>query len=362
MNPSRTKPSISRYITSKDLLTSSYFQMQHQINMSLTIMGRAAGSIGLGMMGLTNPARLPKQEDAIATMKAALDAGSNCWNAGYIYGTSEYNSLHLLNAYFTKYPSDASNVIISVKACFDMATRSPQNDQEGVRNAVNTCLDILDGKCRIDIFQPCRIDPDIPVEITVAAIAEFVKAGHIGGIGLSECSAATIRKAVAAHPIAAVEVEASLFETSIFTNGIVEVCKEFQIPIFAYSPLSRGFLTGELRKREDIPEKDFRHMFPRFQAEAFENNMRLVEGVERIVKLKGCTVAQVAIGWLIAQSDAVGTAIIPIPGASSVRRVEENMRLISLTTEELKEIDEVLASVEVRGGRAPAAFQKFLAV
>lgn len=329
--------------------------------MSLTISSHPIGPIGFGMMGLTNPRSLPAQATAIATLKAALNAGSDVWNAGFIYGTPSYNSLHLLNAYFTQYPEDADKVVISVKACFDIATRSAQNDPAGVRKAVETCLDILDGKCRIDIFQPCRIDPEVPVEDTVAAIAEFVKGGKIGGIGLSECGAATIRRAVAMHPVAGVEVEASLFERSIFTNGVVDVCKEFDIPIFAYSPLGKGFLTGRFKKWEDIPKDDHRHYFPRFGKEAFAENVKLVEEVEKVAERKGCTVAQVAIGWLVKRSGEVGVRIVPIPGASSVGRVEENVALTKLMEEEMREVETVLASGEVKGGRAPAGFEKFLA-
>lgn len=221
-NPSNSNPNFS----------TTFFSTH--TTMSLKISAKPVGPIGLGTMGFIRRDRQIPVEDAIATLKAALDAGANFWNAGTIYGTPEYNSLHLLKAYFTKYPEDADKVSISVKSCLDISTFIPSADAAGVRASIEKSLAILDGKCRIDVFQAARLDPNVPVEETIGAIAEYVKAGKIGGIGLSECSAASIRKAVAVHPIAAVEVELSLFATQIMSNGIAESCKEHEIPIVAY--------------------------------------------------------------------------------------------------------------------------------
>ena len=330
--------------------------------MALKIAGKPVGHIGFGMGGLTHPGHHVSTEDAIATLKAALNSGANFWNAGTIYGTPQHNSLHLLNAYFTKYSEDAEKVVISVKACFDMRAGQAHNDEESVKASIEHCLQVLDGKCRIDLFQPCRLDPEIPVEETIGAIAEYVKAGKIGSVGLSECSAASIRKAVAVTTISAVEIELSLFETGIFSNGVAAACKEFGIPIVAYSPLNKGFLTGQLRKYEDIPENDYRRMFPRFQPDVFEENLKLVEEVEKTAKRQGCTTIQAAIAWVTAQSEVVAVPVIPIPGASSVARAEENLKDVRLTKEHLQEINDVLESVEVKGARAPARFAHFLEV
>lgn len=200
--------------------------------------------IGFGMGGLTAYGKLSFDE-AIPVLKAALQHGANFWNAGENYGTTDRNSLHLLNAYFTRYPEDADKVCISVKSSFDMANARALCDACSIKKSIERCLSVLDGKCRIDIWQPARLDADIPVEETVGAIAEYVKAGKIGGVGLTECSANSIRKASAVHPVAAVEVEVSLFETSIYSNGVADACRESGIPIVAYSPLSRGMLTGK---------------------------------------------------------------------------------------------------------------------
>lgn len=301
-------------------------------------------------------------EEAIPVMKAALDKGANLWNAGENYGPANRNSLHLLNAYFTKYPEDADKVCISVKSSFDVANARSLCDAVSVRESIERCLKVLDGKCRIDIWQCARLDPNIPVEETVGAIAEFVKAGRIGGVGLSECSANSIRKASAVHSVAAVEVEVSLFETSIYPNGVANACKEFGIPIVAYSPLSRGMLTGKYRKYEDLPEDDFRKKFkfPRWMPDAFDENVKLVHEVEKIAERKGCTSFQVALAWVVAQSDVVGTPVVPIPGTTSIARLQKNMESVNLSKEELRELQDVLDRIEVKGARYPARFQNTL--
>ena len=330
--------------------------------MFITVAGKPIGPIGFGMGGLTHPGHHPETEDAIAILKAALNAGANFWNAGDIYGTPEYNSLHLLKAYFTKYPEDASKVVISVKSCFDMRNAQTHNDEKGVKAAIDRCLQVLDGKCRIDIFQACRLDPNVPVEVTVGAIVEAVRAGKVGGVGLSECSAASIKKAAYVHPIAAVEIELSLFETSIFTNGIADACKEHKIPIVAYSPLSKGFLTGQLKKYDDLPQSDYRRMFPRFQPDVFDENLRLVKQMEKIAAEKGYTVVQVALAWIVAQTSSTGVPVIPIPGASALSRVEENTKHVQLSSVDLEAINQAVQEIEVKGSRAPARFSHLLEI
>lgn len=333
--------------------------------MQYQIAGKPVGHIGYGFIGLTNPAGLggmPSTEEAITTLKAALNAGANFWDAGEIYGTVDYNSLHLLNAYFTKYPEDASKVVLSIKSCFDLRAGKAHNDAASVKAHIENCLKVLDGKCQIDLFQPARLDPDVPVEETMGAIAEYVKAGKIGSVGLSECSAASVRKAVQVCPITAVEVELSLFETGILSNGVADACKEFGIPIIAYSPLNRGFLNGQLRKYEDMELTDFRRRFPRYYPENFDNNLKLVDAVERVAKQEGCTTIQAAIAWVSAQGERLGVPIIPIPGARAVARVEENMNDVKLSKSGLEEINEILAKTEVKGGRVPAGFERFIEV
>lgn len=330
--------------------------------MSFTVASKPVGRIGYGMGGLTFPTKALPTPEAIRMLKSALSAGANMWNAGEHYGTPDYNSLHLLHAYFTQYPEDADNVFISVKSCLDTVARKPSNDAKSVRESIERCLGILDGKCKIDIFQPCRLDPDVPTEETIRAINEYVQAGKIGSIGLSEVSAASVRKAAAVAPIAAVEIELSLFETSVLSNGVAEACAELRIPLVAYSPINRGFLSGQIRKFEDMPEKDYRRLFPRYQEENFGHNMQLVEEVEKIAKRKDCSPVQVGLAWVCAQSEAIGVPVIPIPGSSSLKRLEENMSSVTLSADEMREIQTIVSSFEVKGDRAPPQLTKYMSV
>lgn len=186
----------------------------------------------------------PTTEQAIEVMRAALEHGAKFWNGGMFYGTQDYNSLHLLNKYFTKYPEDADKVVLSIKGSYRFAERRPDNSKAYVTQCIEECLRVLDGKKSLDVYECARPDPNVPVEETISTIAEFVKAGKVGGIGLSEVNGQTIRKAHAVHPIAAVELEFSLFTTSLIGSSAAKACAELDIPVVAYSPLGRGFLVS----------------------------------------------------------------------------------------------------------------------
>ncbi|RYP10916.1 hypothetical protein DL764_000352 [Monosporascus ibericus] len=293
-----------------------------------TVAGKAVGPVGFGMLGKFD-------------------------EAGMHYGTPEANSLHLLKYYFEQYPEDASKVVLSIKGAFGPRT-GPDGSPEGIRASVEEALGVLGGTKTIDIFECARVDPKVPIETSIGTLAELVKEGKIGGIGLSEVGANTIRKAAAVHPIAGVEVEMSLFTPDPLHNGVADTCHELGIPIIAYSPISRGWLTGEIRKLDDLPADDFRHMLPRFKPEVFDQNFKLVEAVERIAKRKGVTTAQVAIGWVVAQG------AIPIPGSARVERVVENTKAASLTDGELAEIQKILDTFPISGERYGGAQEKLL--
>lgn len=175
-------------------------------------------------------------------MRASLAAGAIFWNGGEFYGPVNRNSNHLLNEYFTEYPDDADKVVLSIKGGLDVNEFRPNGSPENIKRSIDACLKVLDGKKFIDLFEPARVDPNTPIEVTVAAIDEYVKAGKIGGISLSEVSAESIRKAAKVATISAVEVEFSLFSTDILSNGIAQACAELEIPVVAYSPISRGLL------------------------------------------------------------------------------------------------------------------------
>lgn len=314
-------------------------------------------------MSLTYPGKCPSTEDAVAILKAALEKGANFWNAGEHYGTAGYNSLHLLRAYFEKHPEDSDKVVVCVKSCFSPVTRLPAVDTKSVKESIERCIKVLNGSCRINVFQPGRLDPNVPVEETVKAVAEYVQAGSIGSLGLGECSAASIRRASKITPVALAEIEVSLFERSCFHNGVADACKELNVPIVAFSPLSKGLLTGTYRHHDDIPEGDIRKkFFPRFGREAFEQNSKVVDEVETVAMRKGCTISQVGLAWVAAQGERISTPVMPIPSVSSIARVDENMTDIRLTRLELQEIDEVLGAIEIQGGRAPAGMEQYTEV
>lgn len=293
-------------------------------------------------------------------MRTALSHGANFWNGGEFYGTTEYNSLHLLSSYFEKYPADAEKVVLSIKGGLG-PNMVPDGSEAGVRRSVDACLAGLGGKKKLDIFECARVDPKTPVETSIGVLATYVKEGKLGGISLSEVRAETIRRAHKVHPICAVEVELSLWSTEILTNGVAATCAELGIPIVAYSPLGRGFLTGDIKKRSDIPEGDIRHRMPRFQDDVFDKNISWVEKLQKLAKKKNYTGAQLALAWVKGLSGAEGMpVIIPIPGATTKERVTENMKDVKLDKADMDEINEILEKTEVHGARYPAAFQHLL--
>lgn len=336
--------------------------------------GKTIGATGYGLMGLTWRASPQPLEDSIAVMKSALDKGANFWNGGTLYGTKEYNSEQLLNAYFTKYPVDAEKVVISIKGGFDASKHAPDASPAFLRKEVEALAKSARGKWKIDIFEAARVDPNVPIEDTVRGLKELVDEGLIGGIGLSECSADTVRRAAKVARIESVEVEFSLFSTGkfflqssaslfwyrvlpnsvidILENGVAKACSDLGITIVAYSPLSRGLLTGDITKFDDLPADDMRRHFPRFQPGNFEKNMDLVREVQALARSKGCTPGQIALAWVKAHSGRDGLpVIVPIPGTTTKKRLAENMKEIALSEGDLKELDEAVKRCSVHGGR-----------
>ncbi|KAJ5740726.1 pyridoxal reductase (AKR8) [Penicillium malachiteum] len=295
----------------------------------------------------------PTEEVCFESLNKTLELGANFWNGGELYGSPENNSLHLLNKYFTKYPENADKVVLSIKGGLKPGTFIPDGSEENIRRSVDECIKVLDGKKKVDIFECARQDPNFTIEHTVEVLAQLIKEGKIGGIGLSEVNAETIRRAAKVHPIAAVEVEVSLWSTDIFENGVAQACAELNIPVVAYSPLGRGFLTGTLTSRSEIPEGDFRLLVPRFADENFEQNLKLVNEVTSLGSRKGLAPAQVALAWLLSLSNKPGMpTIIPIPGGTTVDKITQNLVGVKLLSdEELAEVDAVLKENAVAGGR-----------
>ncbi|KAI9700189.1 MAG: Pyridoxine 4-dehydrogenase [Bogoriella megaspora] len=319
------------------------------------IAGNEVGEIGYGLMGLTWRAQPPSQSQSFAAMRAALANGCALWNGGEIYGNASRNSLHLLNEYFAQYPSDASKVVLSIKGGSVPNGIMPDGSAQNVRRSIDECLKVLDGKKKLDLFECARVDPKTPIEESIRAAKEYVEKGVLGGITLSEVSAESIRRASKVHKIEFVEVEFSLWARDILENGVADVCKELGIPIVAYAPLGRGFLTGEL-KASSIGQGDFRSMAPRFQPGAFEQNMKLVDQLKAIAAKKGCKPSQLAIAWIRKYSGRDGhPEFIPIFGATTEERVKENTAPVQLTDSEFHDINTVLENVPIEGGRYPEA-------
>lgn len=286
-------------------------------------------------------------------MKAALNAGANFWNGGVIYGTPNANSLHLLKAYFTQYPEDADKVVLSMKGCMD--EHGVDASPEGLRRSVESCVQILDGAKEIDIFEPARVDKKVPIEETMRALVQLKNEGKFRGIGLSEVSASTLRRAAAVAPIAAVEIELSLWCIDPLENGIMAACEELGIPVAAYSPLGRGFLTGKIRTLDDLPKDSVLRGYPRFQPGAFEINIKLVDSLREVARKKSASLSQVALAWVIAQGrESKGAPVIPIPSSTNLGRAVENSTEVKLSQEELQEIKDLLARFEVQGERYPS--------
>ncbi|KAK3110815.1 hypothetical protein LTR53_014507 [Teratosphaeriaceae sp. CCFEE 6253] len=320
---------------------------------SITLTGQSIHPIGYGLMGLTWRPNPVSQSAAFAAMKEALAQGANFWNGGEIYGNAQRNSLHLLAEYFEAYPEDKGKVVVSIKGGCEYDGMRPDGGADNTRRSIQECVDVLGraGK-KLDVWESARVDPGTPIEITMRAAQEFVARGELGGVSLSECSAETIRRASEVVKVVAVEVEYSLWSTEIVENGVVEACKDLEIPIVAYSPLGRGFLTGQIKKLDDIVEDDYRRHLPRFSEENFSKNIKLVEELERIAKAKGCTPGQVGVSWIVAKSGSEGMpTIVPIPGATTVERVKENMVTIELSENDVKELDSLVESAEVHGTR-----------
>ncbi|KAL8734395.1 MAG: hypothetical protein Q9166_001593 [cf. Caloplaca sp. 2 TL-2023] len=322
------------------------------------INGKDVGQTGYGMMNLTWRTTPIPDTQAFSTLNAALDTNTTMWNGGEIYGPPHANSLHLLARYFATHPSAASRVFLSIKGgCSPNNPMSVDGSRKNIRRSIDECLSILSTspKKTIDIFEPARLDPKVPLEETINAIAEYVKEGKVGGIGLSEVNAETIRKAHAIHPIAAVEVELSIHSPDILTNGVATTCGELGIPIIAYSPLGRGLLTSQLNTVTDIDKDDIRHFLPRFAPGALEANAKVAVELKKVAEKKGVTAAQVALGWVRGWSAREGVGeVVPIPGATTGERVRENAEGVVLSGEEWEAVEGIRKQMEVVGGRYPA--------
>ncbi|OKL59505.1 hypothetical protein UA08_05149 [Talaromyces atroroseus] len=317
--------------------------------------GKVISQNGLGLAGFTNLSPQIPDEQAFKVLKAALTAGVTLWNAADFYGPPEATSLHLMNRYFTAYPEDADKVVLCVKSGVrQMSTFLMDCSAPALRDFVDNALKILDGKKKIDIFGCARVDPAVPVEESIRALAKLKMEGKIGGIQLSEVKADTIRRAAVVEKIDMVEAEISLWATDVFKNGVAEVCAELGIVLVAHSPLAGGMLTGKIKSLDDMSPNDHHRRFPRWHPENFAKNMLLVEALERFAEQKGCTMPQLALTWIKIQSGKPAMPyIVPIAGTKSEARLQDNLHGVDLTDEDLEELDAVLEKHPVVGARYP---------
>ena len=280
-------------------------------------------ALGLGCMGMSEFYGPGDEVESIATIHRALDLGVNLLDTADMYGIGRNEDL-----VGRALRGRRSGVVLATKFG---NVRGPHGEflgingkPEYIRKACDASLKRL-GVEVIDLYYQHRVDSDTPIEDSVAAMAGLVQAGKVRYLGLSEAAPATLRRACAVHPIAALQTEYSLWSRDP-EGEILAACRELNVGFVAYSPLGRGFLTGRFKKTEDFSEDDFRRNHPRFEGENLQHNQRLAETVEQISREKGCTPAQLALAWVLAQ----GEDIVPIPGTKRVRYLEENLRALEV--------------------------------
>ena len=313
--------------------------------------GPEVSSIGLGTMGMSGMYGHADRAESIATIHAALDAGINLLDTGDFYGMG-HNEMLIGQALEGR---DRDQVLISVKFG---AQRDPDGAWLGYdarRVAVKTALAYSLQRLRtdyVDIYRPARLDPTVPIEETVGAIAELVEAGYVRYVGLSEVGPETIRRAGATHPICDLQIEYSIISRAI-EREILPACRELGIAVTAYGVLSRGLLSGRWSPDRRLESTDFRSRAPRFQGENLTHNLALVDALRDIAAAKDASVAQIAIAWVLAR----GEDIVPLVGARTRERLTEALAALELelTAEDLQRIEQAVPADAAAGGRYPEA-------
>ncbi|GBB98964.1 hypothetical protein RclHR1_03380006 [Rhizophagus clarus] len=305
--------------------------------------------IGLGCMGMSDFYGPSDEKENINVLNKSIDLGSYFWDTADMYGSGANEKL------VSKVLKERRNeVFICTK--FGII-RGPNGEFEGIRGdreyirqACEKSLERLGVDC-IDLYYQIRVDVNTPIEETVSAMAELVKEGKVKYLGLSECSAETLRRAYKVHPIAALQIEYGPWTLDIEQNGIFDACRELGVTIVAYGSLGGGFLTGKYKSLDDFDPTDNRRHRPRFMGDNFKKNWEIVEKINEFATKKGVTSSQVCLAWVLAQGDN----IISIPGTRKIKYLEENIGAtkVHLSPEEISEIRKIIDSFEVIGTRYP---------
>ncbi|MFG2300167.1 aldo/keto reductase [Actinacidiphila glaucinigra] len=321
-------------------------------NRTLGSSGPTVSALGLGAMGMSALYGDADRGESIATVHAALEAGVTLIDTGDFYGMG-HNELLVGEALRTASPADREKALVSVKFG---ALRGPGGDWLGldgrpaaVKNFAAYSLQRL-GTDHIDVYRIARVDPDVPIEETVGAIAELVEAGFVRHIGLSEVGAATLRRAAAVAPISDLQIEYSLISRGI-EDEILPTARELGVGVTAYGVLSRGLISGHFTRDRQLAGNDFRAMSPRFQGENLEHNLGLVEALRKIAEQKGVTVAQTAIAWVLSR----GEDIVPLVGARTRERLAEALGALDVTldADDLAAIEAAVPPGAAAGERYP---------
>ncbi|MDR6967755.1 aryl-alcohol dehydrogenase-like predicted oxidoreductase [Flavobacterium arsenatis] len=317
--------------------------------------GLVVPNIGLGCMGMTQIAGMDvygqaDEKQAIATIHRSLELGGNFLDTADLYGPLQNERL-IAKAI----KGNRNDYVIATKFGYEIddseqLTWNFNGKKDYVKKAVERSLKNL-GTDFIDLYYLHRLDPNTPIEETVQAMADLVKEGKVGYIGLSEVSSSTIKKAHAIHPLTAVQTEYSLFERTVEEAGILKTLEELGIGFVAYSPLSRGFFNGEIQSPDDFADDDFRKNIPRFQGDNFYKNIELLKEINQLADAKNVTTSQLAISWVASKG------YLPIPGTKRVKYVEENIAgaNIQLSSEELERLDSIVPLGTSTGDRYDAA-------